>query len=231
MSEFCPECEREFKSVGHHWAHNPSHRPNITDRQMDITTGLLMGDGCLQRPDDTHPSLRVNTISKDYLQYLDKIFGYISRGVSLQAEADTQEEYFRDSFGRGCNASDVYRWYTCSHPELERFTSWYDSGKKVWPKDIDLTPTVLKHWYCGDGSMNRGGQIYISMSNEIGNEEKVEKYFKRVDIPQPNNWQTHDVQLGTAHNAVWNVEESKELREYMGEPLPGFEYKWKISEN
>ena len=27
-------------------------------------------------------------------------------------------------------------------------------------------------------------------------------------------------------NARWTVDESKELFDYMGDPLPGFEYKW-----
>lgn len=239
MSEHCPVCHKEFESLGHHWRWNKEHRPEIIDHQMEVAKGLLMGDGCLTgRQNQNHtssgqnPSLVVRMITPEYLRHLDGIFGHLSRGVILE---DTGEENARNlKEGLGVeyeDCKDIYRWYTCSHPDFLPLSAWYDSGKKVWPEYVNLTPTVLKHWYAGDGSLADGGAITIAMSNEEGNESKIESYFTSAGLPAPNNWQTHErsgERSGVTHRAVWNVSEAKELLEYMGCPPPGFEYKWDI---
>jgi len=95
----------------------------------------------------------------------------------------------------------------------------------VWPEKIELTPTVLKHWYCGDGNWNNGScnnSIQISMANEKENTDKITQMFINVGLPAPSNYNIS----GKRCAAQFTVEQSKELWEYMGEPLPDFEYKW-----
>ncbi len=38
----------------------------------------------------------------------------------------------------------------------EQKQRWYPNGRKQVPSDLMLTPTVLRHWYYGDGSMSNG---------------------------------------------------------------------------
>ena len=101
----------------------------------------------------------------------------------------------------------------------------------MWPEDIELTPTVLKHWYVGDGHCDNSSShnhIQISVSNEVKNTEKVFKYFSNVGLPQPSNHHISE-QIKSENkkcDIVWGVEESYELWDYMGEPLPDFNYKW-----
>jgi len=230
----CPECGTEYTDLGTHWRYSPSHRPKLTQKQLEITTGLLMGDGCMRYVKDGNSYLQVKMISEEYLQYLDKIFGCLGSSLNL---VSTGKEKAQENIDRGFsstvnkeNYSDQYNWNTRSHPEFNKFREWYSSGEKLWPKDIELTPTVLKHWYVGDGhyattySQNR---IKISMSNESENTEKVSNYFSDVGLPEPSTYYKNERKDGSVQcNASWTVEDSYELWEYMGEPLPDFEYKW-----
>jgi hypothetical protein len=229
----CPKCGEEYKNLGTHWRYSPSHRPELTQKQLEVTTGLLMGDGSVCSGGQNF-RLKVKMISQNYLKYLDKVFACLATGVSLSQTAAESAKENRDS-GFSPNAkeenySDLYHWYTRSHPKFNKFREWYSSGEKVWPENIELTPTVLKHWYVGDGSYhNSRSKQYISigMSNEVENIKKVSKYFTNVDLPKPSNYSVYQRDNGGKDCiAEWRVEDSYKLFDYMGEPLPDFEYKW-----
>ena len=232
MSVDCPECGESFDLIGQHWVFNEDHRPSLTQQQREIVTGLLMGDGSLDRG-NKNPRLYVCMISPSYLKHLDKQFGILGTGVSLKmAAAESAKEKIERGFSQSVdpeNYSDVYHWNTRCHPELHEF-NWYGSGEKVWPNDITLTPTVLKHWFCGDGNWNNSGSnnhIRIGMSNEAENTDKVDSYFERADLPLPSNYDIYKYDDGRVDcNAEFTVDASTELWDYMGEPLPDFEYKW-----
>ncbi len=225
----CTQCENKFSRIGTHWVQSDKcTHPELTQYQEEIVVGLLMGDGCIQKA-HKNPRLVVNMVSPNYLQYLDDIFGSRSTGVTLRRTAEENAKQNRDS---GCNKdakaenySDLYYWQTRNLPELSKFTEWYETGEKVWPDDIELTPITLKHWYCGDGHYNNSftqNCIKISMSNEVENTEKVDKMFKRSGLPVPSNYNTS----GDMCDAQFTVSQSRELLDYMGESLPDFEYKW-----
>lgn len=170
-----------------------------------------MSDGSIERG-SKNPTLSFGMTNERYLEYLDDLFGVLGTGVK---ERERQSD----------NWETLYWWNTRRHPDLTEYEHWYDSGKKVWPSDIDLTPTVLKHLYAGDGSWsNKNGSdhIRIAMWNEVDNTDKVDDMFKRADLPAPMNYSITD----TSCTAIWSVSQSRQLWEYMGEPLPGFEYKW-----
>lgn len=224
IEEICPTCNESFKNVGTHWRWSPSHRPEFTPLQEDIITGVLMGDGSIYRSNKT-PYLRVKMITKEYLEYLENIFGILTTGISLVRTSEESARSCRlsglDENASAENYSDIYELRVRSHPRLEKYSRWYDSGKKVWPKNIELTPTVLKHWYCCDGTYH-GNHIEIGMCNERDRTDIVSSYFNRLDLPEPSNYNTSN---GTCI-AEFSVDDSKKLFDYMGDPLPGFEYKW-----
>lgn len=231
--ETCPECGEEYQRVSQHWRHNPSHRPSFTQHQKEVIIGLLMGDGCISTS-NKNPYIISNMISKNYLEYVDNIFGILGNGVKLSKTAKQSAEEDRNSeFNRNAepqNYCDVYYWQSRSHPELLEFVKWYSSGEKIWPNHIELTPTVLKHWYCGDGTWETRGTsncISFAMANEVDNTEKVTKMFENVNLPPPSNYNKSQRKNGSYKcNAVFTVEGSKELWDYMGEPLSDFKYKW-----
>lgn len=213
-------CGEDFSRIGTHWRFNPNHRPSISDEQREIVTGLLMGDGYIDtRPDN--PYIVLCMISENYLQYIDDVFGVLGKGVTLDKTAEQNAKY---NGGSSENYNDLYRWRSVSHPELSDWSCWYGSGDKVWPDDITLTPTVLTHWYVGDGHLNKqNGGIELTVTNERGNRSKVQRYFKQVDVPV-GGWCERNNRKET--RMYWHGDDRDALFEYMDEPLPDFEYKW-----
>jgi len=213
----CNSCGKRFEHIGNHWRYKPEHRPNISENQIEILTGILMGDGSLYR-DSKNVSFRVGNTNVEYLEYLDGKFQDISNGVTL---SQTSESVASSGFGSNNSEEykDIYLWRTTSHPQLNKFRNWYSAGEKVWPEHIELTPRVLKNWYCCDGSTNDSGWIKFTLRNEFHNKCKIENYFRDSGLPLPNRWSENK-------DACWSVKNSKKLWKYMGSPLPGFEYKW-----
>jgi hypothetical protein len=229
----CPECGKLYEELGSHWQWKNTHRPNLTQHQKEVATGLLMGDGWVSRS-SKNSKIMCEMISKNYLEYIDDIFGCLSTGVKLKLTAEENAAKSRDtgfsSNAKSENYSDIYYLHTRSHPQFNEFDNWYSTGEKVWPDGIELTPTVLKHWYCGDGcwqNKNCSNYITISMSNEVENTDKVDSIFESVGLPSPNHYSVFNRDGKYIDcDALFTVEQSKELWDYMGDPLPDFEYKW-----
>lgn len=225
----CPECGDEYEFLGKHWYHNYSHRPSLTEEERGVVSGLLMGDGSLIRRDERNPYLSLSMITKEYLEWLDSFFGVLTTGVRLDK---TAEELAQNSRDRGFsttvneeNYHDCWKLTTRSLPELEQFNWYTDNGEKVWPDSIELTPKVLTHWYVGDGCWNNTNyhdNISIGASNEYGNENKIDSYFKQSNLPLPSNYGKYKGGM----NVTFTVEDSYELFEYMDPAPPGFEYKF-----
>lgn len=229
----CHNCLNEYELIANHWNQSDCNYPKLSEDQNEIATGLLMADAWINRHNET-PRIQCNMISQNYLEYIDQQFGIFGKGVSLIRTAkESAEQARRRGFrpnAKAENYQDVYMWQTMCHPELEKFLEWYSTEKKVWPADIELTPTVLKHWYCGDGYWNNSGSnnfIRIAMSNEINNKQKVDKIFENAGLPSPSNYAIGIRDDGNLNcDLEFTVSQSKEIWEYMGQPLPDFEYKW-----
>jgi hypothetical protein len=241
MSVICPICDKEFQEIGKHWYGSKCEYPSFSDKQKEIITGLLMGDGsvCVQG-ENSNPNLSCGMIRREYLEYLnEEVFPVIGSKVHLKRTAEEQAKYHVESgFRINAEASDyqdVYSWYTRNHPGLKPFKDWYSSGEKVFPDDIDLTPLVLKHWYVGDGNFETEkysvGRISIATSNEIDNRSKIENYFDSIGFDE-HYWESSKREDGSLSGSIrFSTELTEDIFEYMGEPLPGFEYKWPKMDN
>jgi len=209
----CPNCDRDgLTHLSTHWAGSKCEYPKLSEEQEKIVTGVLMGDGNIHIKEGRNPSLRINITRREYVEYLSNKFDIMSCNITT---TDTDNK----------NHSRIYSWRTRNTPQLSKFADWYNSGEKVFPSDIDLTPTVLKHWYVCDGNYNNSNQqrrIRISMLNEKDEKDKIESYFsKSCDI---NNFYWDE--SSNRCDLVFNVDTTEQLFNYMGEPLPGFKYKW-----
>jgi len=235
QSSTCRQCGREFQRIGTHWRKSDCEYPEFTEKQNEIITGLLLGDGCVLRSNPTsNPRVACNMVAEEYLEYLDEQFPVMGTGVvktktSEQAAKEKVDSGFRPDASKE-DYQDVYRWYSRNTPRLESYLDWYSTGKKVFPDDIDLTPTVLKHWFVGDGFFDiynyKVGRVAISTSNEIQNKRKIESYFDNIGFTQ-YYWKGFERKDGSEGGSiVFSTEITEQLFEYMGEPLPSFEYKW-----
>lgn len=226
--EVCHDCGKWFKKYGTHWSMSDCSHPEVSEEEHSILTGVLMGDGWVDK-DKNNCRISVSVVEEEYLNYLDSKFGNLSCGVYEDKSGETNAKI---KGGDPDNYRDTYRLQTICHPDLNTYGKWYKEDGKAWPENIVLNPITLKHWYVCDGHYkNTGGDDYItiSMSNEIKNTEKIESYFERSGLPSPTWQKGTSVLKGVEFPrcvARWTVSESEELFSYMGDPIPGFEYKW-----
>jgi hypothetical protein len=225
----CYNCGDEYKRLSAHWSKSACEHPKLSKSDIEILTGVLMGDGCIDRHSSVNSRFICTNTSKEYLQYLDEQLEHVSCGVRLDktAEESSNSSAFLEG-GNVENYSDIYRWESIYHPDITESFQWYESGTKKFPENIELTPTVLKHWFCCDGHFEESiCRIRISMSNEINRKGMINRMFNSAGLPEPSGFnESKRVSGGYKCGAYWGTKESERLWEYMGKPLPGFRYKW-----
>lgn len=212
----CHDCGGNFSAIGHHWGLSDCGFPEISQHQFEVMTGLLMSDGNVYVPTNAHkPVFRctMKSLSQKFINYLsNSVLGDISISV---------DEYKSGGY-------ETVGMRTVCHPKLEKFLQWYKTGEKIWNYcDIELTPTVLKYLYVGDGTYNTiSSHDYLSISaaNEYDRSDEVSNLFQDIGF-------NPSIHKGISNNSKYlNIQfskkESRDLFEYMGEPLPSFEYKW-----
>lgn len=233
--ETCHNCGKERENLSRHWhLSSECEYPKLTEQQKEIISGMLMGDGSLNFWNkDRNCRLEVKMVKQEFLDHLDNELGIFSNGVRLQSTGAEQASKSKEAFGVEAepdNYNDVYRFQTKSIPELNEFADWYTDDGKVWPEENILTPTVLKYWYASDGTLDNSAHhehILISCVSERDNKQKVERYFEKADLPTPSRWNESERKTGGWRSSIaFTKSDSRKLFEYMGEPLPGFEYKW-----
>jgi len=236
MSVVCPLCDKEYQEIGKHWYGSKCDYPEISKEQKEVIAGILMGDGTVSAfGENSNPKLSCGMINKEYLEYLnEEVFPILGNKVFLKRSGEEQATWHRESgFRPGADASkyqDIFAWYTRNHPGLDEFADWYSSGEKVFPNDLEMTPLVMKHWFVGDGHFETNeysiGRVSISTSNELNNKSKIGRYFTSIGFDD-FYWKTSERQDGTKSGSInFSTELTEDIFDYMGEPLPGFEYKW-----
>lgn len=223
----CHNCGMLSTQMGNHWRQNQScDYPEITDYQMNVLTGLLMSDGWLSdHSPSTNCSIEVEMANEEYLNYLnERVFPLLGTQVSLSRTGEECMSPTDIGSDNPDDYSDIYSWRTIKHPSINKFKEWREYGKKLWPSDLEMNGTILKHLYVGDGSFHQKDEyMKITTVNEMDNEEKVINMFKSAGI-QINNFR-YDKHTDKV-DMFFSKEESKRLFGIMGSPPLGFEYKW-----
>ena len=214
----CPSCGNNYEALGSHFNAKPNHEPSLSNRQREILVGLLMGDGSVYSN-----IMIVRMANEDYLEHISRKSEWLFKGVKLWM---TAEESLQAANSGGLEqevktAQDMYRLETVAHSEVGYMNDWYRGGKKRFPEDLELTPTIAKHWYCGDGGLMWGkGKplVQFSSRNESKKVEMLESLFEDVGFDASFSKKSLRIPSG----------QSKEFLEWMGEAPPGFEYKWEV---
>lgn len=203
------------------------------DVEKEILIGIIMGDGCVNRGSSANPHIQVRMTNKEYLEWLDGIFGIYSNGVIHEKTPEESMEDIKkwdpNKPTDPSNYSDVYMWKTKSSPKLSFLADWYSSGKKKFDYSIEMTPNILVNWYVCDGTLNNGHRLYIISTNEIGEENKISRLFREQNLPEPTYlYEEHDTHRKMS--IAFTKSETEDVMEYMcsskyGIP-PGFSYKF-----
>jgi len=223
----CPQCDEKFEKLGVHWARGSCDYPTPDSQIDEILTGLFMGDGSLAAHDSENPYMRWNNTNKEFLDHVDSLMDWLTTGVRLKKTAETSAEqtiernhtdwdYDPDNF------EAIYGTRTRRLPYFRKFKEWYEDSQKRYPSDLELTPTVAKYWYVSDGTLNWMRQssvrVVFACQNESDRPEYITSLFNSVGFDVKQN----------KHMYYLSVEDSEQFLEWVGEPVPGFEYKWEI---
>jgi len=212
--DICPTCSSEYTSLGTHFRYSPEHRIDITDKQHEIIQGLLLGDGTIYgRRDGKNENafLSVTMNNEMFIDYLVEKFGWLSR--------NKHSSY--------TNGAEYYIFQTRSHPQLNKYKEWYNPEKE-WP-EIIITPTILKYLYISDGTYdteNSHNRIMISCSKEGENKNKVLRMFEESGYPVDRTYEYERKGRYNDFQLWFNTQSTQRMFNDMGEPDPGFEYKW-----
>jgi len=209
----CKSCGDDFSQLGTHWRYNSEHRPELSAEQHEVVEGVLVGDGYVSSFGGQNALLQVCMANKDYLQHLDTIFGNLGTGVKFNQD-------------QGGNHETLYQFRTRRHPELNKYEEWYENGEKSIPSDLELTPTILKHWYCGDGTLSKGEAVEISAAADERRVEVILNLFDQAGLPEPRVNDGSSTYNDSVKKFRFVKSDSVDVFEFMGSPPPGFEYKW-----
>jgi hypothetical protein len=180
-----------------------------------------MGDGSFQ----TERSAQITMTNIDYLEWLSDELGFIGCDVRDhttalgQAEKSHSLEQLSDD---PTHYSDVHVISVRSHDEInDLYNKWQTEDGKIIPKDLDLTPTSVGHWYAGDGYLDYGGRgrakARIKAEFMQGRLGRIQSMFNDIGF-NPTITEGGSIQFP--------AEETDYFLNWIDGPFPGFEYKW-----
>lgn len=212
----CRSCGNEYKKLSQHIALSSCDYPDIDKESMDIIVGAFMGDGTIL-DNSKNCQMTIGSTNVEYLEYLTNTLpNWLTNKIFL----DTPKEKRPNPE----NTKDYYKLSLKRHPVFNGMKrTWYQDGKKSFPKTISLNPKRLRHWYVTDGNLQRRvkrarPRVYMANVLESDNPDLIEGMFEEIDI------QAHHDDFG--HYRI-NVDAAEKFFDYIGHnPVPGFEYKW-----
>lgn len=178
----CPECGGEYASLSQHFGHQPEHRPELSPEQMDMIRFLLL-DGCAIRADSTHPTLRVYSSDRGFLEAAREILGWAANDVHVHRTAEETARQVSENFGADVSAEDctpTYGLATRPLPELAGFEG---------PSDVErLSPRLLK-WVIARSGHYVGIPIFENLHLDVRGMDVSEDHLRRL-------LHAHEIQTG-----------------------------------
>lgn len=197
----------------------------------DVITGCLLGDAGMRShnkfSDNSFPYFYKKNKFKDHIEY-------VATCINIDISTIKYEPIKIKGYDTIC---DVYILRTLSSKELmPLYRKWYPSinnYKKIVPEDINITPTVLLHWFMDDGSTwyrkNRNGTPIVGVfsSESFTKDENtmlIEKIYKntglKLTLTKTNS--------GTKSRISIPTSQIQSFYEIIGQcPVPSLRYKWK----
>lgn len=210
MDVNCPSCEYEGSRLGHHWSMSQNcSEPEFSDRQHQVITGILLGDGSVTTSDGRKPMFSVEVNERRFVEWVSDELGVFSTHNIIERKFEDKQNTYRIN-SRRLN-------------QLKEYRSWYETGEKRFPENLELTPLVLKLWYCTDGGKSvdkrwkKKEYARIASKNESDRKEFILSLFD--ELPFDANWNDE-------YRFTFGRKGSYDFWDYIGDPLPGYEYKW-----
>lgn len=207
----CDNCGNEYSCITSHWSQSSCEYTSLNDYEIEIIEGLLLSDGSIVDVSNTNHKNSNFTVQMTTPRFL--------TWLSDQSEIFC-EVLSKDRHKDKDNWNPTYAVNSLSLPDISNLRNkWYPNGEKVYPNNFNLTKLNVKLWYCGDGGLNwegkRGAYADIKCSNESDNPDKLLRMFENLGF-SPTFRQER----------ICFNSETTDFLNWIGKPLPGFEYKW-----
>src|ERR1019366_758843 len=144
----CQICYRAYKKSDNYVAAFKTAPEKLTDFQLEVLDGLMLGDGCLfQGKNSKNPTLKIDRaiIDKEYLLWTYDIFKDFCEHAPKTYDRKRKDGSIRSIIinleTKSCKAFS------------EQYKRWYPNGKKIVPKDLKLTPLIIAIWLADDGTI------------------------------------------------------------------------------
>lgn len=200
MKSTCPRCEKEFSEISKHF--KSSGWPKIDSDTKEFLEGMLIGDGSIDTSTDR---LLLYNTEKEYVDWCtENIPNWLIQNIFTREERDG-------------NRKDLYVLQTITHPFFKKLRDdYYEDGRsnKKIPKDFNLTSVKMKHWIAADGNYNNN-RYRIRCDSDMDRPNFLESIFENFSVTV------------SGPEICFSSEETEKVRQYMGTPVPGYEYKWK----
>jgi len=167
----CPECGKEYVSLSQHFGMKPEHRPELSPEQMDVVRFLLL-DGADLRTDSTHPTIRVYSSNRGFLESARDVLGWAANDVHTHRTAAQVAREVSENFGADVTAEDcnpTYGLATRPLPELENYDGPTDVGR--------LSPRLL-HWLITRSGRYVGIPIFENLHLDVRDMDVSEDHLR-----------------------------------------------------
>lgn len=219
MAYKCPGCGNEYESIGRHWSAN--EYPMLSEEEKDTIIGLLMGDAYINNVRKDYNRIVVTSTSERFLDHLSNdvipwIFNDPYLHMSAEESAESMNKSGPSETVNKSEYSDAYRVHSPSHPYFADLREWYSNGSKSYPDNLNITANVARYWYIGDGNLatyNKRPFARISTRNE---QRTMDTLCEKLPFNATNS--DNYINIPT--------DETSEFLDWIGDPAPGYEYKW-----
>jgi hypothetical protein len=122
-----------------------------------------------------------------------------------------------------------YRYRSLHYVELlPIYRQWYPNNKKIVPKTVKLTPSTIRQWYIGDGTLNnhdsRSSIRLCTDSFTISDVKCLVKQLINLGFEVTRQLSTNRIHI--------SVYSTKEFLKYIGScPVKCYRYKWNYQDN
>ena len=188
-----------------------SHMIETFDAILD---GLMLGDGCIAKP-SRNALYQHSCKYKSYLLYLKEIMEVF--GLSFSDNSPYTYTHKKNNAVYSLLISRRSSFLTLEHQR------WYKEGKKEVPVDLAISPEVVRHWYCGDGSLGTSTRKVDHIILHTNGFSDKSRYILQVKL-QDKGWHSSIMSEGRLYIGPKYF---LDFLAYTGEsPVPCYQYKW-----
>ena len=188
---------------------------NLSNEERQWIDGELMGDGCLPSYSKYSAYFRYSSKYLEYIQYVSDTLN----SFGIKQSGKICKRYYKEM---DCYS---YHYASLSYAELLPIRKrWYPEGKKIIPKDLELTPLVLRQEMIGDGSLHhpKRQRPYITLHTEgfpVSDVEWLVNQLNSLDFKSTIQYANNIIGIST--------KSTKQFLDYIGNcPVNCYQYKF-----